>query len=160
MPCMKASTEQLASVLKRARLGAGLSQAQVARMAGTSQSAIAAYETGSKRPNAATVLKILLPLRPRPSDLLKRHRETLLSAASAHHAGNVRVFGSVARGEDTPDSDIDLLVTFEPDWSLSDLQGLVDDLETIFGRGRVDLFSDGSLPPGSPIFAEAVPVAN
>jgi len=45
----------------------------------------------------------------------------------------VRVFGSVARGEARPDSDVDFLVTFEPDRSLLDLGGLILDLEDLLG---------------------------
>ena len=60
---------------------------------------------------------------------------------AARRASNPRVFGSVARGTDRPDSDIDLLVTFDPDASLIDAAGLMLDLERILGR-RVDVMSD------------------
>lgn len=155
---MKVTTEHLASVLGRARRAAGVTQAELARLVGTSQSAISAYESGAKRPNATTTLAILSMLRPPPGYTLSRHRDDVLAAAASHHAHNVRVFGSVARGEDSWRSDIDLLVALSPGWALSDLVDLTRELETIFGPGRVDLFSDGSLPEGSPVLKEAVPV--
>jgi len=53
--------------------------------------------------------------------------------AASNRACNVRVFGSVARGEATPDSDIDFLVEFEPGASLMDVSGLHLDLEASSG---------------------------
>lgn len=155
---MRHTTEHIASVLRRVRVAAGVTQAELASLVGTSQSAISAYENASKRPSAATVASILSMLRPPPSSTLARRRDEVIFAVMAHHAHNPRVFGSVARGSDTWRSDIDLLVTFEPDWALSDLFGMQSDLERIFGPGRVDLYSDGSLLPDSPILAEAVPI--
>lgn len=65
---------------------------------------------------------------------LNRHRATLMRMASAHKARTLSVFGSVARGEDRPDSDIDFLVEFEADASLLDLIGLQQDIEALLGR--------------------------
>lgn len=59
----------------------------------------------------------------------RSHREDILAIARRHHACNVRVFGSVARGDATSDSDIDLIVNFETGASLYDLSGLRIDLE-------------------------------
>ncbi len=56
----------------------------------------------------------------------------------------MRVFGSVARGEARPDSDVDLLVELEPGRSLLDLGGLLTDLQTLLGR-KVDVVSDKGL---------------
>lgn len=155
---MRATTQELASVFKRARKAAGITQAELAGLVRTSQSAIAAYESGSRRPSATTTVAILSTLRPPPGRTLSRHRDRVLAAVASHHASNPRVFGSVARGEDTWRSDIDLLVTLVPGWSLSDLQELTDELEAIFGPGRVDLVSDASLPLDSSISDEALPV--
>ena len=55
--------------------------------------------------------------------LLKTHRKAILETAMRNGAFNVRVFGSVARGDDRPDSDIDFLVNLEPGRSLMDLRG-------------------------------------
>lgn len=64
--------------------------------------------------------------------------------AADHGASNVRVFGSVARGSAGPESDIDLLVDFEPGRSLVDHVGLWRDLEDLLGR-PVDVVSSGGL---------------
>jgi predicted nucleotidyltransferase len=65
--------------------------------------------------------------------LLVERRERVLAIAREHHAANVQVFGSVARGDDTPDSGIDLLVEFLPPLNLLTRVGLVDDLEAELG---------------------------
>jgi hypothetical protein len=62
-------------------------------------------------------------------ELLRSKRDEILSLASRHGVRNVRVFGSVARGEERPDSDVDLLVDIEPERSLFDLVGAYQDLE-------------------------------
>ena len=64
-------------------------------------------------------------LKPPPTlEELRAYREEIIALARRNKAFNVRVFGSVARGDAHPDSDIDLLVEFEPDASLYDLSGL------------------------------------
>ena len=65
--------------------------------------------------------------------LLVEHRERVLAIAHEHRAASVQVFGSVARGEDTPDSDIDFLVEFLPPLNLLTRIGLIDDLEAELG---------------------------
>lgn len=77
-------------------------------------------------------------------DLLKDGREDILRIAAQHGAHNVRVFGSVARGEARPDSDVDLLVEMEAGRSLLDLGGLLMDLQTLLGR-EVDVVTDKGL---------------
>src|SRR5581483_7060662 len=69
---------------------------------------------------------------------LRERREEILRIAAGRGAYNVRVFGSVARGDARPDSDIDFLVDFEPGRDVLDLSGLWLDLEEALGR-RVDL---------------------
>jgi hypothetical protein len=83
----------------------------------------------------------------------------ILAAATRHGAHNVRVFGSVARGNDTSDSDIDLLVEFDPERSLYDLVGLQLDIESLLGR-RADVVTEGSLSTylRDRILAEARPL--
>ena len=65
---------------------------------------------------------------------LAPYREAILALAREYKAGNVRVFGSVARDEAEPDSDIDLLVDFAPDYSLRHLIRLTQDLERLLGQ--------------------------
>ena len=64
---------------------------------------------------------------------LRRRRSEILAAAARHGASNVRVFGSVVRGEARPGSDVDLLVDMEPGRSLLDLAGLHLELEDLLG---------------------------
>ena len=77
-------------------------------------------------------------------EALQAKRQEILRVAASHGAGNVRVFGSVARGEETGESDLDLLVTTTPDVSPWFPVGLVTDLETLLGR-KVDVVTEGSL---------------
>jgi predicted nucleotidyltransferase/DNA-binding XRE family transcriptional regulator len=101
-----------ATRIARARRSAHLSQAVLARRAGTSQPAVNRYEKGRSVPSEATLRRILEACSPgrRPRDALLGHREEVLRRLQRDGAKQVFVFGSVARGEDGPDSDIDLLV--------------------------------------------------
>jgi uncharacterized protein len=89
--------------------------------------------------------------------LLRARREEILGSAAEHGASNVRVFGSMARGESDASSDVDLLVEMEPGRSLLDLVGLWQDLEDMLGT-HVDVLSDGGVSPHlrERIYAEAV----
>ena len=78
------------------------------------------------------------------NDLLTHKREEIIRVAAKHGASNLRVFGSVARGEAGPESDVDLLIDLEPDRSLLDLIGLMRELEEVLGR-RVDAVTAKSL---------------
>ena len=73
-------------------------------------------------------------------NLLKERREDILRLAAKHGARDVRVFGSVARGEADAQSDIDFLVEMEPGRSLLDMGGLLMDLQDLLGR-KVDVVS-------------------
>ena len=77
-------------------------------------------------------------------DLLKDKREDILLIAARHGARNVRIFGSVARGEADEKSDIDLLVDMEPGRSLFDMGGLLMDLQELLGR-EVDVVTQKGL---------------
>jgi len=79
-----------------------------------------------------------------PSELLHEKREDILRIASRRGAYNVRVFGSVARGEADAKSDIDLLVDLEPGRSLFDLGGLLMDLQNLLGH-EVDVVTERGL---------------
>ncbi|MDD2903262.1 MAG: nucleotidyltransferase family protein [Syntrophales bacterium] len=68
------------------------------------------------------------------NEILKEKRQEILLLASRHGASNVRVFGSVARGEADAASDLDVLVDLEPGRSLLDLGGLLMDLQQLLGR--------------------------
>jgi uncharacterized protein len=72
------------------------------------------------------------------AEVLLDRRDEILRLAEIHGARNIRVFGSVARGDARPDSDVDFLVEMESGRSLLDLGGLIADLEQCLGR-RVDI---------------------
>lgn len=68
----------------------------------------------------------------------------ILGIATRYGASNIRVFGSVARGEDRADSDIDFLIDLEPGRTLLDLGGLYADLQDLLGR-NVDVVTEGGI---------------
>jgi len=76
--------------------------------------------------------------------LLKDKRADILRLAAQYGARNVRIFGSVARGDAGPDSDVDVLVEMEPGRSLLDLGGLLMDLQNLLGR-EVDVVTEKGL---------------
>jgi predicted nucleotidyltransferase len=91
--------------------------------------------------------------------LLQEKRSAILALAAQHGAYNVRIFGSVARGEDTASSDLDFVVTMEKGRSFLDLVGLWQDLEDLLGC-KVDVITDGGISPylKDRIYAEAIPL--
>lgn len=92
-------------------------------------------------------------------ELLHRNRDEILRLATAHGARNIRVFGSVARGDADEESDVDFLVDLEPGRSLLDLGGLLMDMRKLLGR-RVDVVTEKGLRPRirDRVFREAVPL--
>jgi transcriptional regulator with XRE-family HTH domain len=117
------------SELRQARSEAGLTQRELARRAGVSQSVIADYESGAREPSLATLaalvnargvtltlsldaggdsrrLRATRPIGRR----LRRPTAAVMALARKHDVTDVRVFGSVARGDESPDFDLDLLV--------------------------------------------------
>jgi len=90
---------------------------------------------------------------------LDRHREEILALGARRGASNIRIFGSAARGEARPGSDLDLLVSFEAGRSLLDLIGLKHDVEDLINR-PVDVVTDRALSPylRDRVLAEAVPL--
>lgn len=66
-------------------------------------------------------------------DELRQRRTEIERIAEGHGARNVRVFGSVARGDAVPESDFDLLVDFDPDRTVLDLSALILDLQAALG---------------------------
>lgn len=92
-------------------------------------------------------------------DRLTKLRDAIDATAAAHGARDVRIFGTVARGEESDDSDVDFLVTLEPGRTLLDLARLEVRLEALLGR-RVDVVTEGGLrePIRSTAVREAVRV--
>lgn len=77
---------------------------------------------------------------------LKNKRKDILRIASKYGARNVRIFGSLARGEAKEDSDIDFLVDMEPGRSLFDLGGMLMDLQNLLAK-KVDVVTEKGLRP-------------
>jgi uncharacterized protein len=79
-------------------------------------------------------------------NLVKQKRHEILKIAARHGASNVRIFGSVARGEADEKSDIDILVTFNSNVNLLDHAALMLDLEALLGC-KVDVVNEKGLRP-------------
>jgi len=92
-------------------------------------------------------------------ELLQEKRDDILNVAAKHGARNIRLFGSTARGEDTPDSDVDILVDAGPTTSSWFPAGLILDLEQLLGR-RVEIVTEKGLNPylREHVLREAVPL--
>jgi predicted nucleotidyltransferase len=92
-------------------------------------------------------------------DRLRQRRTEILKLAADHGARNVRIIGSVARGDSDPDSDLDLLVDLEPGRSLLDHAALMLDLEAALGC-KVDVATEKGLRPRvrDRVLREAVPL--
>ena len=90
---------------------------------------------------------------------LAARRAEINRLAEKYHVSNVRVFGSIARGESTEGSDVDILVTTSPQTSLFDLGGLLEDLREMLGC-NIDLVPENSIKPSlrKRIIGEAIPL--
>jgi predicted nucleotidyltransferase/DNA-binding XRE family transcriptional regulator len=173
----------LAGLIRDARVDAGLSQKRLAERAGTSQPALARYETGSAQPSIATLERLLaacgrrLELVSSPANTapvrasslrgqlgprarrLRVCRGRLLVAAREHGVRRVRVFGSLARGEDLPESDVDLLVELGPGRTLLDLAAFRRAAQEILAMS-VDVATSDMLKERirAEVLAEALPL--
>jgi len=87
-------------------------------------------------------------------DELHRRRDAVLAIAARHGVSKIRLFGSVARGEERPDSDIDLLIDIAEDRGFDDYLALIEELESLLAR-RVDVVIDRSLSPHFRPYIEA-----
>jgi predicted nucleotidyltransferase len=90
---------------------------------------------------------------------VRMQRKQILQLAARYGIRRVRLFGSIARGEATPASDVDVLVDFEPGRSLLDQVGFEQDLESLLGC-NVDVVAEGGISPylEKRILNEAVPL--
>lgn len=165
-----------AVLLRSARHRARMTQAQLADRAGVTQSVVSAYEAGRRQPSlptlraliAATGYELDLQLRTTPRRLdaltgpigkqVRQNRRRLLDRAAVHGIRNLAVFGSVARGEDGPDSDLDLAGDLPAGMGLVGLGRARDDFEAIVGC-PVDLVPFDDLKAGIRGHVEAEMVA-
>ena len=81
-----------------------------------------------------------------PARAIEIRRQDILRILSQHGATSAKVFGSVARGESGPESDLDLLVQLEPGYSLLDLIAIKQELEDLLGC-EVDIVTEAALSP-------------
>lgn len=142
--------------LRELRRDAGISQRALAARSGVPQPNIAAYESGRRRPTPETSARLLAALKVPDFARLRSARDDILRAAERRRLSDVRVFGSVARGDAVVGSDVDLLVHPASDASLFDLAGFMAEVEDLLGV-TVDVVSDrGTGPAMQRIRAEAV----
>lgn len=151
-----------ASLLREARTSAGLSQTELAHKAGVTQSVISVYESGRRQPSVVTLTALIAATgyeldlsitKPRRGvqrltgpvgRRLRRRRSEVLELADRHGIHVLGVFGSVARGEDRPDSDIDLLVELPEGMGLFAIARVQNELEEMLGS-PVDLVPEAGL---------------
>lgn len=151
-------------MLRAARTAAGLSQADLAGRAGITQSVISVYESGRRQPSVTTLAALVAATgheldvsyrRPKKGlrrltgpvgRRLRRRRAEMLRIAVAHRVRVLGVFGSVARGEDGPDSDVDLLVELPDGMGILGLGRLREELEDLLACA-VDLIPEADLKP-------------
>ena len=165
-------------MIRDARRRARLSQTDLARRAGVAQSVISAYESDRREPGLAMLSKLIeatghqltINLEPLPGRRLglpdtplgrrlRRHRRAVAALAERRGVRNVRVFGSVARGEDRDGSDIDLLVDVDDGVGLVAIAGLARELADLLGV-PVDVVPADSLKRAvrADVLAEALPL--
>lgn len=147
-----------AELLRTARREGGLTQAAFAQLAGVTQSVVSEYENGRREPSFAVVdhmlstIGLTIEVAPVPRErgymrdrVLARAKE-LRAALEPLGAESIRLFGSVARGDDTESSDIDLLVDIPSTVGMFDLLRMQRAAEELLDR-RVDLVPRSGLKP-------------
>ncbi|MBT1675056.1 helix-turn-helix domain-containing protein [Curtobacterium aurantiacum] len=140
-----------ALLIRDARERAELTQVQLARRAGVTQSVISTYENGRREPSLAALQRMLraagftttIDLQPvqEPPPLRDRvagHRQDLVAIVERFGGRNPRLFGSVARGEDGPGSDVDLMIDVDPGLGIFALMRIQDAAERLL-EVRVDV---------------------
>jgi predicted nucleotidyltransferase/DNA-binding XRE family transcriptional regulator len=140
-----------AALIRDARDRAELTQVQLARRAGVTQSVISTYENGRREPSLAALQRMLraagftttIDLQPvdEPPPLRERvraARQELTAVVERFGGRNPRLFGSVARGEDGPGSDVDLMIDVDPGLGIFALMRIQDAAERLLGV-RVDV---------------------
>ena len=150
--------ERASDLLREARQRAGMTQAALAEQMGVTQSVVSAYESGRRDPSLTTLQRLLaaaghrlqLVAAPPDSSLsgpqgarVRQHHAVLLDVAGELGARLTGVFGSVARGEDTEDSDVDLLVDLPDGSGFFALFRLQEALEAALGVGVDVVVRDG-----------------
>lgn len=152
--------DRAASLIAAARADAGLTQTELAGRVGISQPNLATMESGSRKPSADMLRRILEAADFRPSVAVSLRAPDIAAAALRHGLSNVRLFGSVIRGDDHFDSDIDVFVTAPTGAGLFPLAALASEVEEITGF-PADVIADESASRtelGERLLGEAVPL--
>ncbi|MCL1838460.1 MAG: helix-turn-helix domain-containing protein [Propionibacteriaceae bacterium] len=121
----------------------GYSQRDLAKLSGVKQPLLSAIETGKRQPTLAVSAAVEEHLRIRPSSALAAKKQQVKDLIAVHRGKAGYVFGSAACGTDHLDSDLDIMVEFEPDADITDLLGLEEELRTVL-TVPVDVISAGS----------------
>lgn len=145
--------------LRTQRLAAGLSQSQLARAAAVPQPNLSAYENGRRVPSPEVLARLQQALYVPLIQRVDLHRKEIRQLVAAHNAARPRIFGSVAKGQETATSDIDFLVEFTDDATLLDEVGLRSELADLL-QAQVDVVGLDSLrgPIRDRVLGEAVAV--
>jgi len=147
-----------AARLRARRAILNLSQRQLAERSGVKQPLISAIESGRRPATAAVEEALERALALRPSQALDRLRGSVRDVVHRHAGVTVAVFGSVARGQDTVESDLDLIVGFGPTADIADLLAMEEELSDLL-TVPVDVVSAGSSGSvAATAMAEAVPL--
>lgn len=144
----------VALLIRRAREDAGVTQSALAEATGIQQPRLSQYENGRVRPSPETLGRILKALHVRPSIRLEVAQDEVVETAKRFHADAVWVFGSCVDGNDTAESDVDLVVEFDADASTYDLANLTESLQSLLDAD-VDVVSAGT-PSAQRFLADAV----
>ncbi|QJW35499.1 helix-turn-helix domain-containing protein [Cellulosimicrobium protaetiae] len=142
--------------LRAERERAGLTQARLAEITGIAASNLSAYESGKRQASPAMLDRIRRAMI-RPSDRLRAHRDEVRDLIRRNGGHNPRVFGSVARGDDTPMSDVDIVVDVRPEdaWRFVSTSRELSELLGV----HVDVVTEGGLrAKHRDVLAEAVPL--
>ncbi|MBC6450924.1 helix-turn-helix domain-containing protein [Actinokineospora xionganensis] len=150
-PAPRATAAELVATARGRR---GMSQRELAQAAGVPQSTVSKIESGQRQPSVAMLERLLeatgfslqtrLTNTIRPSLLLNRYSDEVTKVFTRFPLAQVWVFGSVARGDDRPDSDLDLLVELKPGASFVDIIGLDEELAAVLGCA-VDIVTTAEL---------------
>jgi predicted nucleotidyltransferase/DNA-binding XRE family transcriptional regulator len=130
-------------LVHRAREDIGCTQSELAARAGTSQAALSAIESGSRIPSDDLTARLLRAAQLRPSIPVALYAGELRALAAQHGLSDLRIFGSVARGDDGPRSDVDILARRAPGTSALDVMSFPVAAANLLGF-PVDLVLDDS----------------
>jgi uncharacterized protein len=151
---MSRSASHAGELLRRAREDIGYTQSELANRAGTSQAALSAIESGSRVPSDELATRLLHAARLRPSIPVAFFADELRQLATQHGLDDLRIFGSVARGDDGPDSDVDILARRRPGVSALDVLSFPEVAAALLGF-PVDLVLDDSRGVALPAIKKA-----